>query len=65
MKLIENFDDKRKAGYEMRIDKIRFHKDCRSGVMVRVIDEWASPKWFDLSWFVKSNSSAKFLKEEL
>lgn len=53
LKFLKNFSDIAKKGQTAIVDKIRFDPYYRSGVKVRVINIWKSPKYLDLGWFIK------------
>ena len=53
MKLLEDYDDKRRKGYEMEIDKIRYSPNCVGNFAVRVVGEWSEPTYMAITWFVR------------
>ena len=49
---IYDFSTRIKKGTEVEIDKIKYKKECSSGIMVRVVGLWKKPTWFDLGYFM-------------
>jgi len=41
------------GGQVVEVDKIGYDKSFSSGIKVRVIGVWRTPRWFDLGWFIK------------
>ena len=56
MKFVEDFDDKRKAGYEVTVDKIRYAPGATGSYVVRVVSEWKRPQWLAIGWFIHPNT---------
>lgn len=55
LNLLADYDNKRKRGYQMTVDKIRYAPMIfGGGYGVRVVGEWKAPTWLSLSWFVKN-----------
>lgn len=48
---VQDYDRKRKAGYKVEIDKVEFSRGYAGNCGVRVINEWAEPKWLTIIWF--------------
>lgn len=53
LKFARTYDDIRKKGYEVEVDKIRFSYDTAGNLKVRVVGEWKNPRWFSIIWFVR------------
>lgn len=53
MKLIENYDDKRKKGFEVTVDRILFSPKHAGYFKVRVVGMWKNPTWMAITWFMK------------
>jgi hypothetical protein len=46
----QDYGGKFKEGYPVKIDRISGGPTL-TGTAVRVVNEWARPRWFDSSWF--------------
>lgn len=53
MKLIEDYDEKRKKGYVVEVDKIMFSEQYGGNFKVRVIGVRKNPVWMAITWFIK------------
>lgn len=53
MKFRKDYDKNRKKGYEVEVDKIKFTPDYAGYFAVRVVNEWKTPRYVAISWFVE------------
>lgn len=53
MKLIDDYDEKRKKGYVVEVDKIMFSEKHGGNFKVRVIGMWKNPTWMAITWLIK------------
>lgn len=60
MKLIADFDGKRKQGHEMEIDQIRYSTKYAGNFAVRIVGEWLRPRWVAITWFVETSDEDRF-----
>lgn len=57
LKFNSAYDEKRKKGYEVEIDKIKYEPTWGGGYKVRVVGEWSKPTYLALSWFCEHPDS--------
>lgn len=55
MKFVEDFDEKRKKGFEVEVDQIKYDPGSTGMYSVRVVSEWKRPQWMAIAWFIHPN----------
>lgn len=56
LKFVLDFDDKRKKGFEVEVDRIRYVPTFVGSYAVRVIGVWKRPTWLAIGWFIIPNT---------
>lgn len=53
IKLIEDYDDKHRKGFEVTVDRILYSIEHTGYFKVRVIGMHKKPTWMAITWFIK------------
>lgn len=64
LKFSKDFSSRIKSGTVVEVDKMVYARDSRSGLLVRVVGIWKTPKWLDIGWFEIGTRVQKFFCAE-